>query len=60
MVIARQLAAISCTYTSWHPSIYKGCPLIPIPIELATEGSKHAGKNRVDNDIVSESTMTTS
>jgi hypothetical protein len=60
MVIARQLAAISCTYTSWHPSIYKGCPLIPIPIELVTEGSKHAGKNRVDNDIESESTMTTS
>jgi hypothetical protein len=60
MVIARQLTAISCTYTSWHPSIYKGYPLIPIPIELVTEGSKHAGKNHVDNDIEFESIMTTS
>jgi hypothetical protein len=60
MVKARQLAAISYTYTSWHPSTYKVCPLIPIPIELVTEGSKHAGKDHVNNDIESESIMTTS
>jgi hypothetical protein len=60
MVIVRQLAAISCTYMSWHPSTYKVCPLIPIPIELVMEGSKHAGKNHVGNDIDSDSTMTTS
>jgi hypothetical protein len=53
-----ELAATSCTYTSRHPSTYKGCPLIPIPIELVTEGSKHAGKNprrnrhRVPNDHI--------
>jgi hypothetical protein len=58
--MARQLAAMSSTYTCWHPSTYKGCPLIPIPIELVTGSSNHAGKNRVDNDIESESTMTTS
>jgi hypothetical protein len=60
MAMPRRLVAMSSTYTGWHPSIYKGCPLIPIPIELVMEGSKHAGKNRVDNDIESESTMTTS
>jgi hypothetical protein len=31
-----------------------------IPLELVTEGSKCAGKNRVDIDINIESTMTTS
>jgi hypothetical protein len=60
VVMARRLTAMSSTYSSWHPSTYKGCPLIPIPIELVTEGSIHAGKNYVDNDIESESTMTIS
>jgi hypothetical protein len=58
MAMAGRLAAMSSTYTSWHLSTYKGCPLIPIPIELVTEGSKHAGKNRVGIDI--ESTVTAS
>jgi hypothetical protein len=51
MAMAKRLAAKSYTTTSWHLSIYKGCPLIPIPIDLVTEGSKHAGKNRVDIKI---------
>jgi hypothetical protein len=51
MAMARRFVAMNSTYTSWHPSIYKGCPQIPIPIDLVTEGSKHAGKNRVDIKI---------
>jgi hypothetical protein len=58
--MARRLAAMSSTYTPGHLLTTKGCPLIPIPIELVTEGLIHADKNYVDDDIESESTVTTS
>jgi hypothetical protein len=53
MAMAKRLTAKIYTTTSWHLSIYKGCPLIPIPIELVTEDSKHADENRVGVDIES-------
>jgi hypothetical protein len=53
MAMAKRLAAKSYTTMSWHLSIYKGCPLIPIPIELVTKDLEHADENRVGVDIES-------
>ena len=58
MVMARGLAAMSLSYTSWH-SLSHDC-LLPgfLPQNLVMEGSRRAGDIRIDVSIDVESIMT--